>query len=139
MIWRKGNPLYNLEVRVTLDPLTIENQGQLLNYANTFSFAQKLFEGKKHVTEGGYILSGYESHEEDGTFLPVHRATVNFNLNYKALSILKEVIDKKSPNFQATSLFRLQCALDELQVVLPEGLHLYSHLYLPMVRAKHQL
>jgi|SRR3989344_2312912 len=135
MIWRKGEPIYNLEVQIAFDPITIQDQKQLLSYGDALFLAQELFCGQKHVTERGYILNGYKNHERwegNNTPLTYHQATLHFNSNYEALLSLKLVMKGRKQYSQEISLVKLQCPQDEVQFVKAEG----SHLYLPLVREK---
>lgn len=131
MIWRIGKTVFNLEIRIDLDPVTISNTKELSQWGDSLTLAKRVLEGEKHVTDKGYLLIGYA---EPGQMLPYCKATLHLNPNLEALTYLELVMTNKEP-YQVTSpLVQLQLA-DQVQLVKAEG----SRLYLPLVREKLRL
>ncbi len=126
----RGDPLYNLEVKITLDPITFDRPVDLARNGDLLIFTQTLFEGEKCITSKGYILSGSQPFDLNNRPLIYKQAILNFNANYEALSFLGGVLKKKVRYATVSPLVKLQYASNEVQFVKAEG----SHLYLPLVR-----
>lgn len=136
MIWRAGELLYNLEIQINLDPITVSKPAELSQWGDHFIFAKKIFEGKKHVTKRGYLLNGHEFYNSNGHLMYCH-ATLNLNENIDGLSVLRSVMERKQPYSKTSPLVKLRYRpettlqwMPEIEFVKAEG----PHLYLPLVR-----